>query len=93
MNEMKKAYQNYTKQNKGKKWTLNAADPLSSSISDLRKKIKLYKDEFKKEKEETETQTRDYKLPPPRSYTQLVQDDEEVATDYSALFQIHQQQR
>ena len=50
----KEAYQNYTKQNKGKKWTLNAADPLSSSISDLRKQIKLYKDEFKKEKEETE---------------------------------------
>jgi hypothetical protein len=50
----KEAYQNYTKQNKGKKWTLNAADPLSSSISDLKKQIQLYKDEFKKEKEETE---------------------------------------
>jgi hypothetical protein len=50
----KEAYQNYTKQNKGKKWKLNAADPLGSSISDLKKQIQLYRDEFKKEKEETE---------------------------------------
>lgn len=49
----KKAYQNYTKQNKGKKWKLNIADA-SSSIEDIKKGIQLYKDEFKKEKEETE---------------------------------------
>lgn len=53
LNAAKEAYQNYTKQHKGRKWRLNEADS-SSSIEQLKKGIQLYKDEFKKEKEETE---------------------------------------
>lgn len=48
----KNAYQDFTKQNKGKKWRLTSADNASSDITTLKKSIQLYKDELKKEQEE-----------------------------------------
>lgn len=48
----KNAYQEFTKQNKGKKWKLTLADDAPSDIVTLKKGIQLYKDELKKEKEE-----------------------------------------
>ena len=48
----KNAYQEFTKQNKGKKWKLTSADDAPSDIVTLKKGIQLYKDELKKEKEE-----------------------------------------
>ena len=55
LSDAKDAYQNFTEQNKGKKFRLNIADA-SSSIEDLRKGIQLYKDELRKEREETQAE-------------------------------------
>jgi len=55
LSDAKDAYQNFTQQNKGKKFRLNIADA-SSSIEDLRKGIQLYKDELRKEREETQAE-------------------------------------
>jgi len=55
LSDAKQAYQNFTEKNKGKKFRLNIADA-SSSIEDLRKGIQLYKDELRKEQEDTQAE-------------------------------------
>jgi hypothetical protein len=55
LKDAKDAYQNFTKQNKGKKYRLNEADS-ASSIEQLRKGIQLYKDEYAKEQESTKAE-------------------------------------
>jgi hypothetical protein len=52
LKDAKDAYQNFTKQHRGKKYRLNEADS-ASSIEQLRKGIQLYKDEYAKEQEQT----------------------------------------
>jgi hypothetical protein len=52
LKDAKDAYQNFTKQHRGKKYRLNDADS-ASSIEQLRKGIQLYKDEYAKEQEST----------------------------------------
>jgi len=52
LKDAKDAYQNFTKQHRGKKYRLNDADS-ASSIEQLRKGIQLYKDEYAKEQEQT----------------------------------------
>jgi hypothetical protein len=55
LKDAKDAYQNFTKQNRGKKYRLNEADS-ASSIEQLRKGIQLYKDEYAKEQEQTKAE-------------------------------------
>lgn len=55
LKDAKDAYQNFTKQHRGKKYRLNEADS-SSSIEQLRKGIQLYKDEYAKEQESTKAE-------------------------------------
>jgi hypothetical protein len=52
LKDAKDAYQNFTKQHRGKKYRLNEADS-ASSIEQLIKGIQLYKDEYAKEQEST----------------------------------------
>jgi hypothetical protein len=52
LKDAKDAYQNFTKQHRGKKYRLNEADS-ASSIEQLRKGIQLYKAEYAKEQEQT----------------------------------------
>jgi hypothetical protein len=55
LKDARDAYQNFTQQNRGKKYRLNDADS-ASSIEQLRKGIQLYKDEYAKEQEQTKAE-------------------------------------